>query len=222
MHLPSEEEVRSGLQLQPPPLKFPSKMNRLSQKFLTACAGGNIALARACLRSGKVDINYSDGTATPLTAALASSSHVLVQLLMDQHGLDVNKAACNRWTPLHLACLVGDIKAIVRLGEHSRLNTVNSVDDEEETPIMLAVWEGNTEVVREMVKMFGVDLNTTNRWGDNLSDVARKRGFIEILSILKNAKKKSNLNVIKKRDSLWRNMQWQKLKKRENLDDKEN
>jgi len=141
---------------------------------------------------------------------------------MDQHGLDVNKAACNRWTPLHLACLVGDIKAIVRLGEHSRLNTVNSVDDEEETPIMLAVWEGNTEVVREMVKMLGVDLNTTNRWGDNLSDVARKRGFIDILSILKNARKKNNLNIIKKRDSLWRDMQWQKLKKRENLDDKEN
>merc|ERR1712096_481170 len=95
MHLPSEEQVKSGLQLQPPPLKFPSKMNRLSQKFLTACSGGNIPLARACLRSGKVDINYCDGTATPLTAALASSSHVLVQLLMDQHGLDVNKPACN-------------------------------------------------------------------------------------------------------------------------------
>ena len=119
-----------------------------------------------------MDINYSDGTATPLTAALASSSRVLVHLLMDQTGLDVNLAACNGWTPLHLACLVGDDRAIIRLGEHSSLDTVNSEDDEGETLIMLAVWEGNTSVVRIIVKMFGIDLNTTNRWGDSLDDVA--------------------------------------------------
>eukprot|EP00092_Neocalanus_flemingeri_P025961 GFUD01028137.1.p1 GENE.GFUD01028137.1~~GFUD01028137.1.p1 ORF type:complete len:228 (+),score=65.88 GFUD01028137.1:90-773(+) len=222
MKLPLEKDVKTGLQLQAPPLKFTSKLSRLSQKFLTACAGGNIALARACLRSGRVDINYSDGTATPLTAALASNSHVLVQLLMDQPGLDVNTAACNSWTPLHLACLAGDTKAIVRLGEHSRLITVNSEDDEGETPIMLAVWEGHTEVVREMVKIFGVNLNTTNRWGDNLQDVARKRGFTEILNILRNARKMGKLNEIKRRDSLWRDLQRQKLMKMETSHDKEN
>ena len=173
MHLPTEKDLKSQLQLQEPPLKFNSRQSRLSQKFLAACAGGNIAVARACLRSGRVDINYSDGTATPLTAALASNSHVLVQLLMDQQGLDVNRAACNSWTPLHLACLSGDTMAIIRLGEHSHLNTVNSEDDEGETPIMLAVWEGNTEAVREMVKIHGIDLNTSNRWEDTLEDVAR-------------------------------------------------
>ena len=172
--MPTEEkDAKPFVNLNPAPLKFISKLSRLSQKFLAACEGGNIAIAKGCLRSGRVDINYSDGTATPLTAALASSSRVLVHLLMDQTGLDVNLAACNGWTPLHLACLVGDDRAIIRLGEHSRLDTVNSEDDEGETPIMLAVWEGNTSVVRLMVKMFGIDLNTTNRWGDSLDDVAR-------------------------------------------------
>ena len=108
-----------------------------------------------------------------MTAALASYSHVLVQLVMDQKGVDVNKAACNRWTPLHLACLTGDTRAIIRLGEHSSLDTVNTKDDEGETPIMLAVWEGNTEAVKEMVKIPGIDLNTTNKWGDTLVDVCR-------------------------------------------------
>jgi len=224
MHLPPlENDVKPpSLNLNPAPLKFTSKLSRLSQKFLAACAGGNIAIARSCLRSGRVDINYSDGTATPLTAALASSSHVLVQLLLDETDLDVNLAACNGWTPLHLACLVGDTRAIIRLGEHSRLNTVNSEDDEGETPIMLAVWEGNTSVVREMVKMSEIDLNTTNRWGDSLDDVARKRDFSEIRSILRQAKKQGKLNEIKRRDSLWREIQRQQIRNIEKLKDKEN
>ena len=151
--MPTEEkDAKPCVNLNPAPLKFTSKLSRLSQKFLAACEGGNIAIAKGCLRSGRVDI-----------AALASSSRVLVHLLMDQTGLYVNLAACNGWTPLHLACLVGDDRAIIRLREHSRLDTVNSEDDEGETPIMLAVWEGNTSVVRLMVKMFGIDLNTTNR-----------------------------------------------------------
>ena len=112
-------------------------------------------------------------TATPLTAALASYSHVLVQMVIDHKGVDVNKAACNRWTPLHLACLTGNTRAIVRLGEHTSLDTVNAKDDEGETPIMLAVWEGNTEAVKEMVKIPGIELNTTNKWGDTLVDVCR-------------------------------------------------
>ena len=150
------------------------RTRKLSEKFLVACADGNLGVAKACLRiPNSLDINYSDGTATPLTAALASYSHVLVQMVIDQKGVDVNKAACNRWTPLHLACLTGNTRAIVRLREHSSLDTVNTKDDEGETPIMLAVWEGNTEAVKEMVKIPGIELNTTNKWGDTLVDVCR-------------------------------------------------
>merc|ERR1719431_2006397 len=190
MPLPPKKAVKkSQLQLQNPPTRFSSRPTRLSQKFLAACAGGNLGGARACLRSRyPLDINYSDGAATPLTAALASNSHVLVQLVMDQKGVDVNKAACNRWTPLHLACLTGDTRAIVRLGEHSNLDTVNTKDDEGETPIMLAVWEGNTDAVKEMINIPGIDLNTTNKWGDTLEDVCRKRGFTDILAILMDEK----------------------------------
>ena len=133
------------------------RTRRLSEKFLVACADGNLGVAKACLRiPNSLDINYSDGTATPLTAALASYSHVLVQMVIDQKGVDVNKAACNRWTPLHLACLTGNTRAIVRLREHSSLDTVNTKDDEGETPIMLAVWEGNTEAVKEMLRFLGL------------------------------------------------------------------
>ena len=149
-------------------------IRRLSKKFLGACLDGNLGVAKACLRTPySLDINYSERAATPLTAALASYSHVLVQLVIDQKGLDVNKAACNRWTPLHLACLTGNTRAIIRLREHSSLDTVNTKDDEGETPIMLAVWEGNTDAVKEMVQIPGIELSTTNRWGDTLVDVCR-------------------------------------------------
>merc|ERR1719260_598222 len=156
MPLPPRKAVKkSQLQLQNPPTKFNSRPTRLSQKFLAACAGGNIGVARACLRF-PIDINYSDGAATPLTSALA--------------------------------CLTGDSKAIVRLAEHSSLDTVNTKDDEGETPIMLAVWEGNTDAVKEMVKIPGIDLNITNKWGHTLVDVCRKRGFTDILAILMDEK----------------------------------
>jgi len=179
-------------------------------------------VARACLRGPvKIDINFSDGAATPLTAALASNSHVLVQMVMDQKGVDVNKPACNKWTPLHLACLTGNIKAITRLGEHSNLETVNSKDDEGETPIMLAVWEGNSDAVREMIKIHGIDLNTTNKWGDTLVDISRKRGFPEIETILLDGKGDKRQEIVK-RDSLWRASERQKLKRRALTEDKEN
>merc|ERR1712025_834687 len=223
MFLPPEKaEKKSNLRLQDPPSKFSSRQNRVSQRLLAACSGGNIGVARACLRGPvKIDINFSDGASTPLTAALASNSNVLVQMVMDQKGVDVNKPACNKWTPLHLACLTGNIKAITRLGEHSNLNTVNSKDDEGETPIMLAVWEGNTEAVKEMVKIPGIDLNTTNKCGDTLVDVCRKRGFTDILSILQDEKGDGRQEIVK-RDSLWRASERQKLKRRALAEDKEN
>ena len=49
----------------------------------------------------------------------------------------------------------------------------NIKDIEGDSPLMFAVKNGKTEKVSELVKIPGIDLNTTNKRGETLEKVAR-------------------------------------------------
>ena len=87
-------------------------------------------------------------------------------------------------TPLHFACRADDTDTIAFLISDKRLTTLNSKNVAGETPLMTAVNLGRARAVEMMIEAKGVDLLTTNKSGETLLEVARRRefrGFIDLL-----------------------------------------
>ena len=97
---------------------------------------------------------------------------------------DINQPNDEKNTPLHFACRANDTDTIAFLLSDKRLTTLNSKNVAGETPLMTAVNLGRERSVEMMIDAKGVDLRTTNKSGETLVEVARRRkfgGFIDLL-----------------------------------------
>ena len=105
--------------------------------------------------------------------ALFWGNHSVVEVLLQQNSLDINRSTDNGLTALHMACCTGDVTGLRMLLRDPRLTSVNARNRCGQTPLMSAVGEGRTECVREMVRIEEVDLETEDDNGNSLEDVAR-------------------------------------------------
>ena len=129
---------------------------------------------RAAIARGQ-DVNSSDGAnTTGLMWALFRGHNSVVELLLSQPSLDVNSSNSNGSTALHWAR--GNVTGLRLLLADPRLTSINARDGGGWTPLMSAVWWGSVEVVRELVRVEGVDLETRDGEGRSLEQVARQRG----------------------------------------------
>ena len=104
--------------------------------------------------------------------ALDRGHNSVVELLLSQPNLDVNSITSNGLTALHYASRnVTGIRLL--LAHPPRLTSVNARGYAGWTPLMSAVWWGSVEVVRELVRVEGVDLETRDDQGSSLEEVAR-------------------------------------------------
>ena len=127
--------------------------------------------ARAAIARGQ-DVNRSDGAnSTALMYALQGGNNSVVELLLSQPSLDVNISDSDGATALHRACH-GNVTGLRLLLADPRLTSINARGGDGETPLMAAVVCGNVEVVRELVRVEGVDLETRDDEGKSLEEVA--------------------------------------------------
>ena len=143
--------------------------------LVSACKSGDASLAMYLLRDGYADINCSAEDMTPLTAALSSKNIKLAISLINIPGVNINLPDTYQRTPLHFACYHNLIEVIRLLTTHPNLtsHSLNKKDVYGRSPIMAAVELGKVEAVKEMIKIFGVDLKTVNSNGKSLLEVAR-------------------------------------------------
>ena len=126
---------------------------------------------RAELAGGQ-DVNSCDGyNITALMLALLRGHNSVVELLLSQPSLDVNSVNCNGSTALHWAS--SNMTGLRLLLADPRLTSVNTRDCNGRTPLMRAMRCGRVEVVRELVRVEGVDLETRDDEGSSLEEVAR-------------------------------------------------
>ena len=87
----------------------------------------------------------------------------------------MNSSASNGDTALHWA--YSNVTGLRLLLADARLTTsINARGWSGQTPLMVAVWFGSVEVVRELVRVEGVDLETRDGRGWSLEQVATQRG----------------------------------------------
>ena len=142
----------------------------------TACERGNLEAVRAALTRGE-DVNSKDDITnwTPLMNAVMEKKNSTVRLLLEQPALDLNLADNKEGdTALHLAVIIDNVEGVRLLLADPRLDP-NRKDNSGNAPVMNAMFFCKVDILRELVAHQSVDLDTRNRLGWSLEDMARAR-----------------------------------------------
>ena len=131
------------------------------------CKDGNLAEVRAALARGE-DVN-----GTGLMLAAINKHNSTVRLLLEQPTVDLNCIGFNGMSVLHYAARSDNVEAVRMLLADPRLNTANHKTSYDETPVMVAMHCNSVNALRELVSHPSVDLDTTDRRGRSLEEVAR-------------------------------------------------
>ena len=126
------------------------------------------AALAAALARGEV-VNHIDKDCSALMMAAVGNNEAVVELLLQQPGLDVNLTSKEiGQTALHMASSNGYTGIVRRLLAYPSLTCHNSRDIHGFSPLMLALMMNQVECVRELVAAEGIDLETKDPQGRGL------------------------------------------------------
>jgi ankyrin repeat protein len=143
---------------------------------------------------------------TPLFIAAQKGSVDKLQLLLATNKVDVNKARFNdKYTPLHMAVVAKKIDSVKILLQSDKIN-INLQDKYGYTPLMLANYLNQTEIIEELLKprAFGIaiDLNLADSEGQctvlHRAVAYNNTAALQLLLECKSAKVPLDLNPITK------------------------
>ena len=144
-----------------------------------ASVRGHSECVRILAETGKVDWNMRNKSgATPLCLALLKGHSETADIIMQQSNIDYNvKSSLKGADTLgHAAVSGGDVKCVETLVAQERFAGWNVPDRDGDTPLMLAIKENRRNVCKLLLKCPRVDLNMRDKNGDNLLNIARKKG----------------------------------------------
>ena len=120
------------------------------------------------------------GAAGRLVEAARSGQEAVVELLLQQPGLDANLASpATGRTALHWACHKGYVGIVRRLLAQSSLTCHNYSNSYGQTALMMAVFNDMVGCVKEMVAVQMVDLDM------DLENMARNGGSLQALEVVR-------------------------------------
>ncbi|CAG8298775.1 unnamed protein product [Penicillium olsonii] len=157
-----------------------------------AAANGHYAVVERFLQTGKVDPDSKNNGATPLLSAAENGHDAIVKRLLETGKVDPDMKDDDGATPLYCAVSKGHKAVIKRLLEIGKVNP-DTKDNNGNTPLCHAATEGNDAVVKRLLDTGNVDLDVKNQFGQTLLERAAEMGIINIENMLKEAKRKKDL-----------------------------
>jgi ankyrin repeat protein len=176
-----------------------------SQQLIDAClveSNPDLDQIRRLIRNG-ADINSlnDDDKWSPLLSACGRGHLAVVDILLQQPGIDINKTDDGAYTPLFMACQAGHELVVQRLLKERGIS-VNQATNEGTTPLVVACRNGHELVVQHLLQQPGIDIwkrvtgggihkkllrrvfrGTAAKKSDALS-VARSEGHTSIVDLL--------------------------------------
>ena len=153
---------------------MPKTQRRNKRIALQGCLKG----VKEALSSGSCvnQCDEAEGGMTPLMLAVGAKNIQIVDYLLKRSAIDVKRKDKDGWTALHMACVLGNSSAVLRLAKHYA--TIGETMEEESdiakiTPLMWCVRLGHMECFKELVAFPWVNLDTKDIYGQTLEDVAR-------------------------------------------------
>jgi len=132
------------------------KLNNLAKRNVT-----DEEAAITLITDPMVDINFSpanENGRTPLRQAARYGHVKMVEALLKDPRIDVNKASIQSWTPLYISTYYGHEKVVKLLLEHPKID-VNPRTWNGTTPLLLACEGGNEKMVRLLLEHPNINVN---------------------------------------------------------------
>jgi len=168
-------------------------VNQPKNLLLESCRKGCLKGVKEALSSGSCvnQCDEAEGGMTPLMLAVGAKNIQIVDYLLKRSAIDVKRKDKDGWTALHMACVLGNSSAVLRLAKHYA--SIGETMEEESdiakiTPLMWCVRLGHMECFKELVAFPWVNLDTKDIYGQTLEDVAREKDNTEILRLLSEIK----------------------------------
>ena len=142
---------------------------------------GNIELAKYLIKNGASVNSISNLGKNAIHFSAEGDQPSMMIYFLYKEGLDLYSFDENGSTALHWACYSGaenSVKFLIGLGIN-----VNSQDKENLTPLHLATLYNREKIVIILLKN-GADKNLPNSRGHLPIDIARKKGFVNLINIL--------------------------------------
>ena len=143
----------------------------------TACKHGNLSMVKTLIECGASIYSRDAYGNTPLHATARNERKETTQALLNYLTGDPNIKNVERRTPLHIACVCGNLDGVKLLIKHGA--RVNVKDIHDSTPLSLAVLHNHTSIVSALVSEFGCDPND----GESLH-TACKHGNLSMVKTL--------------------------------------
>lgn len=136
--------------------------------------------------------NLGDNTGrSALYYAVKSESINIIRKLLDFPGIDCNKATFKGCTPLYVAAHDGLSEIVKMMLETNNIDVNASLKSSQETPLLVAVCYGRTDVVRLLLSHPAIKCNITTCDGRSAFYTAVERGNIKMVRLFL---EKSELN----------------------------
>merc|ERR1719237_1779043 len=133
--------------------------------------------------------------------AITREENQVVEMLLADPRTNINQCSGRAGlTPLHIACATGNLEALQMILAKPNLASLNWRDKEDGiSPMMAAVGAGRLEVVRHLIGVPEIDLQTIDNLGRTLIDVARDSHPLLVPVLQKKKSSKSSKTISKER-----------------------
>ena len=162
--------------------------------LMVACLKGNVHAINVLVKTGS-DINTADidGNTCLMHAVRGHCSKEVLQAIID-HGVDVNATNKENHTALMSACQYDDVDAItVLLGSGADPNIAN---DNGDTCFHIVVIKSFSKKVIQTIIDHGVNVDATNNLNMTPLMVASKKGNVDAMNVLLNARADPNITSV--------------------------
>eukprot|EP00298_Acanthocystis_sp_HF-20_P007573 c17138_g1_i1.p1 GENE.c17138_g1_i1~~c17138_g1_i1.p1 ORF type:complete len:616 (-),score=143.08 c17138_g1_i1:16-1863(-) len=177
-------------------INFQNQLSYSRTPLHLACENSNLEVIQVLIENG-ADLNTvksSGGWSALIRVANAGLRDVVKKLLENGCDLNIRSSESNGgWTALTRSILNGDlesVKLLTRAGCDLEIRTSES-RGEGHTPFTLAAFYGQTEILKELIKV-GSNINAKTKSGKNALDWAKEQSKIEIVKLL------SQTDIVKK------------------------
>ena len=144
-------------------------------QFGKVCSDGKLSKIRE-LVSQEGDVGPIGTRGSGLQSALANKHFHVVEYLLSVPGVDINYQDNFGNTALYVACTYNErdiARGVILLLAHPGMTSLNTRNNEGQTPILGAASRGNVNCVRALAALPGVDLEVRDNMGRGLQEVAR-------------------------------------------------
>jgi len=138
------------------------------------CRDGQLDKVQYAVRTGE-DVNRPEGEHgwTPLMWAINGGHEAIAIHLLQHKKTDPNKADIYGQTALHHAAVSGNTQILVHMLARPNILLDARTPDTGETPLMVAVFQGRFEAVRELLTNTNCDITLRSNAGKTAEDYAR-------------------------------------------------